>query len=178
MNERENLADSIEDLQSYKTAMRNKSKSIGKRVKVKSDRIVTGKLRPNLLNQRFNESLVACPKRNVRSYSSIQFQLNKKNINCSDLKSIKSGSVVISIIDGILRVMDGSNCMYEQHVSYKALSYARSVKASHMIVVSNDVQPFGFVSSVFDNNGPVCFWRTMKCNDTVVLIFWGKHEQK
>jgi hypothetical protein len=34
------------------------------------------------------------------------------------------------------------------------------------------------VSSVFDDNGPVCFWRTLKCDDIVVLIFWGNHEQK
>jgi hypothetical protein len=176
MNDRENRADSIEDLRSYKAAMKRKFRGKDRKVTVQSDRVVTGKLRPNLLNQRFNESLVATPRKNVRSYSSMQSQLNKRNINCSDLKSIKSGSVVISIMDGILRVMDGSNCMYEQHVSYKTLSYARSVKASHMIVVSNDTQPFGFVSSVFDTNGPVCFWRTMKCNDTIVLIFWGKHE--
>lgn len=58
MNKRENRADLVEDFQSYKAAMKGESKSANKKVAVKSDWAVTEKLRPSLLNQKFNESLV------------------------------------------------------------------------------------------------------------------------
>lgn len=61
MNERKNRADSAEDFQSYKVALKDRSESASQEVAVKSDWVVTGKPRPNLLNQKFNEGLVEYP---------------------------------------------------------------------------------------------------------------------
>jgi len=175
MNEYVKHADSIESITEDKPIARGKQR---KHIRCKSGRVVTGKFDPRQWYDRLNKSLVACPRRSIHTYPNIHGLLNKKRLNPCDIKPIKSGSVVISIIDGKLRVMDGSECMLEQTVSYNSLSYARTVKANDIIIASKEAKPFGFVSSVFDDNGPVCFWRTLKCDDIVVLIFWGNHEQK
>lgn len=61
MNKRGNRADSIEDLQSYKAVIKDRSESTSREAAIKSDWVVTGRPRPNLLNQRFDEGLIAYP---------------------------------------------------------------------------------------------------------------------
>lgn len=178
MNEYVKHANSIESITESKPMAKGKQRRHVSHGVCKSGRVVAGKFDPSQWNDRLNKSLVACPHRSIYAYPNIHGLLNKKHLDPYDIKPIKSGSVVISIIDGKLRVMDGSECMFEQAVSYNSLSYARTVRASNIIIASKEVKPFGFVSSVFDDNGPVCFWRTLKCDDIVVLIFWGNHEQK